>query len=48
MKRRLLDVLIEELNQNRSEDEKLKLLRTKPKMECGDGKWRDLDGKFTK
>lgn len=42
----IMDILIESINEGRAEDEKFVRLHTTPTMECGDGRWRNLDGTF--
>ena len=43
----IMDTLIDELNKESGEGEpKWERLHSEPKMECGDGKWRTLDGRY--
>jgi hypothetical protein len=46
----IMDILVEELNANEKENggtgEEWSRLHTTPTMECGDGRWRNLDGTF--
>ena len=43
----ILDTLVDELNANVGDGIKWERLHSAPQMECGDGKWRNLDGTFT-
>jgi len=43
----ILDILVDAINEGRSDDEKVVRLHTAPAMECGDGRWRHPNGTFT-
>ena len=43
----ILDCLVEALNENAGEGERWERRHSTPQMECGDGRWRSLDGRFT-
>ena len=42
----ILDCLVEALNENAGEGERWERRYSTPQMECGDGRWRNLDGRF--
>ena len=42
----IMDMLVEELNANETDGGRWERLHRAPQMECGDGKWRNLDGAF--
>jgi len=44
----ILDIIVDELNANAEDGTHWERLHTTPQMECGDGRWRNLDGKFAK
>ena len=44
----ILDIIVEELNANAEDGTSWERLHTTPQMECGDGRWRNLDGTFAK
>jgi hypothetical protein len=46
MKHGIMDILVEEINKNLPEGEKVECLRSEPEMECGDGRWRKLNGQY--
>ena len=43
----IMDCLVDALNENADEGEQWTRLHSTPTMECGDGRWRNLDGTFT-
>ena len=45
-KQGILDCLVDALNENAEEGEKWERRYSAPQMECGDGRWRSLDGRF--
>lgn len=46
MKHGIMDMLVEEINKNLPEGEKVERLHSEPEMECGDGRWRKLNGQY--
>jgi hypothetical protein len=44
--RGILDCLVDALNENAGDGERWERRYTTPQMECGDGRWRGLDGRF--
>jgi hypothetical protein len=42
----LLDMLVDTLNENAGDGERWEHQYNTPQMECGDGRWRNLDGTF--
>lgn len=45
-KRGILDILVDTLNENAGDGERWERQYNTPQMECGDGRWRNLDGRF--
>lgn len=46
MKHGIMDILVDEINKNLPEGEKIERLHNEPEMECGDGRWRRLNGQY--
>jgi hypothetical protein len=42
----IMDIIVDTLNENAEDGEHWERLHSTPKMECGDGHWRNLDGTF--
>jgi len=42
----IMDIIVDELNENEADGGHWERLHSTPQMECGDGKWRNLDGTF--
>jgi len=45
-KKGIMDIIVDELNANAEDGESWQRLHRTPRMECGDGRWRNLDGTF--
>lgn len=46
MKHGIMDMIVETMNEQLPEGEKVERLHNEPEMECGDGRWRKLNGKY--
>ena len=43
----IMDIIVDELNANETDGGHWERLHSAPQMECGDGRWRNLDGTYT-
>jgi hypothetical protein len=46
MKHGIMDTLVEAMNENLPKGEKVERLHSEPEIECGDGRWRKLNGQY--
>lgn len=45
-RRGIMDIIVDELNASAAEGEHWERLHSTPQMECGDGRWRNIDGTY--